>query len=34
MTWLTEFQSSLREPVFGFIAASWQYLLLAGIGVG
>lgn len=34
MSWLTDFQTSLREPVFGFIAASWQYLLLGAIGLG
>lgn len=34
MAWLTEFQASLRAPVFGFLSASWQYLALGGIGVG
>lgn len=39
MDWLSEFQQSLREPVFGFVRASWPFiapLLIAAIifGVG
>ena len=34
MEWLTDLQASIRGPVFAFLAASWQYLVLATIFAG
>lgn len=33
MDWLTAFQQSLREPVFGFLSAYWPFIAAAGLAL-